>query len=88
MQTQAPEELHKRWRAQKVVITRRYKFIAPLLGGCMTYIIVILNSLLSYIIMTYLHDKNSNVFNDTYYYVTKALLVINIILALYVYVTK
>ena len=54
----------------------------------MTYIIVILNSLLSYIIMTYLHDKNSNVFNDTYYYVTKALLVINIILALYVYVTK
>ena len=54
----------------------------------MLYIIVILNCLISYIFINYAHNKNSNVFNDTYYYVTKALLVINITLALYVYVTK
>ena len=88
MQTQPPEEVHERWRPRKITIVRRYKFIAPLLGGNMTYIIVILNCLISYIFITYAHNKNSNLFNDTYYYVTKALLVINIILALYVYVTR
>lgn len=54
----------------------------------MLYIIVILNCLISYIFITYAHNKNSDVFNDTYYYVTKVLLVINIMLALFVYVTK
>ena len=54
----------------------------------MLYIIVYLNCLLSYFCLTYSHNKNSDVFNDTYYYVTKGLLVINIVLALYVYVTK
>lgn len=54
----------------------------------MLYIIVILNCLISYIFITYAHGKNSNVFNDSYYYITKAMLLINIILAVYVYVTK
>lgn len=53
----------------------------------MAYIIILLNCLISYI-MTYLHVKNNKVSNDTYYYVTKVLLVINIMLALFVYVTK
>lgn len=54
----------------------------------MLYIIVILNCLLSYIFITYAHGKNNNLFNDTYYNITKVMLVINIILAVYVYVTR
>ena len=54
----------------------------------MLYHIVILNCAISYILMTYAHNKNKDLFNDTYYHITKILVVINLILAIYVYVTK
>lgn len=54
----------------------------------MLYIIVILNCLISYIVMTYAHDENSNLFKDKYYYIVKTIIVINIILATFVYVTR
>lgn len=62
--------------------------ISALLGGNMLHIIIILDGLISYIFITYAYNKNNNLFNDTYYNITKVMLVINIILAVYVYVIR